>query len=333
MKKRSRTEITIETERRLVIRNRKRMIEDWCEGCARISTMATPEEVVDLTGISSRSIYRLAESGAIHFIETEEGLLLVCLNSVALAEQEHDARPSGQAQPCLEAGALSLLSDERADAAARHRKAWTLTPGAFDKLLAYLDPNRERAGEKYETIRRKLIKFFECRGCGSAEDQADETINRVARRMDEGQQIWASEPAGYFYGVARNVLKEYRGAPEREFIAFECLPPYAHPGKDVNALNEQSFGIERQLQALELCIEMLSAESRELLLRYYQGEKGGKIRNRKSLAKRLGIPPNALRIRVHRIRASLEKAVSDRLLQSPADSRMNNNLSSIRSGM
>ncbi len=62
-------------------------------------------------------------------------------------------------------------------------KEWTLTQAALDSLLAWLDPDRDRAGAKYEAIRTRLIKVFVCRGCPEAEDLADETINRVASKL------------------------------------------------------------------------------------------------------------------------------------------------------
>src|ERR1051326_5706272 len=63
-----------------------------------------------------------------------------------------------------------------------------LTQQAFDALLACLDSDRERAAEKYETLRLKLVKFFEWRACAvAAQDLADEVINRVARRIDGGE--------------------------------------------------------------------------------------------------------------------------------------------------
>src|SRR5204863_6195928 len=58
-----------------------------------------------------------------------------------------------------------------------------LTRESFEILLAQLDPDRERAGELYETIRRKLIRLFEWRGCACPEDLADETFNRGARQL------------------------------------------------------------------------------------------------------------------------------------------------------
>src|SRR5206468_187108 len=79
------------------------------------------------------------------------------------------------------------------------KKGWELTKAAFDDLLECLSPDREQAAAAYEEIRRKLITFFEFRGCLSSQDQADETINRVARRIQEGEIIQASDVASYFY--------------------------------------------------------------------------------------------------------------------------------------
>lgn len=43
--------------------------------------MVTPEEAAVLACVSPRTIYRGVEAGRIHFMETPEGLLLICLNS------------------------------------------------------------------------------------------------------------------------------------------------------------------------------------------------------------------------------------------------------------
>src|SRR4029434_1975050 len=68
-------------------------------------------------------------------------------------------------------------------------RKWILTPEAFDSLLAAFDPNRESAAQKYLEIRGNLVRFFEWRGCPFPEDHADETFNRVARKIADGEQI------------------------------------------------------------------------------------------------------------------------------------------------
>lgn len=170
----------------------------------------------------------------------------------------------------------------------------TLTQDAFDSLLAWLDPDRERAGEKYEAVRRRLIKIFTCRGCRDADELADRTINRVALKAPEVSKGYVGDPALYFYGVAQKIFLEYVRKPPAS------LPP---PPQD------NSDETEREYACLERCMEGLSPTSREMVLEYYRGEKGAKVERRKRLSERLGIGQNALRIRAHRVRAALQQCV------------------------
>jgi DNA-directed RNA polymerase specialized sigma24 family protein len=171
---------------------------------------------------------------------------------------------------------------------------WDLTPEAFEQLLVWLNPNREQAGSKYEEIRRRLIKILTCRGCTCPEELADETMNRVTRKVPEIIGNYVGDPSLYFYGVAHNVHLEYvRKKPN-------LLPPPAPDPPEET---------ERDYECLELCMERLTSKSRELVLEYYQAEKRAKIDRRKELASRLGIAVNALRIRAHRIRSNLQECV------------------------
>jgi DNA-directed RNA polymerase specialized sigma24 family protein len=174
-----------------------------------------------------------------------------------------------------------------------------LTREEFEALLAALDPDREAAGEKYETIRRKLIRLFEWRGCDSPEDLADVTISRVAKRIVEGVDVCSS---GYFYGVAHLVYKEEWRRVAREQRALErgdwppCQP-------------EEEPEEDQRLACLNRCLGQLPPGEKNLLLRYYQGD--DKIRNRKDLCRERNISINALRIQVHRVRRKLESCVRD----------------------
>ncbi len=188
--------------------------------------------------------------------------------------------------------------------APRAAKPQGLTREEFEALLAQLDPDREKAGERYETIRRKLIRLFEWRGCDRPEDLADETINRVARRLAEGVKFESSDPYGYFCGVAHLVYKEVLRRSSREHRALESgewPPPLYVP--------EEEEPSDRRLDCLRHCLAQVPKDQRDLLLHYHQGENN--IRNRKALASELGIPLNALRIRVHRVRRKVEDCVHD----------------------
>jgi RNA polymerase sigma factor (sigma-70 family) len=199
------------------------------------------------------------------------------------------------------------------------KKEWVLTGEGLDKLFAYLDVDRELAAEKYEDIRQMLITYFEFRGCVGVEDLTDETMNRVIRRMGEGKEIYAEAPSGYFYGVARNVFREYLQKRERLTSSLEDLPE-GHLLQAPNLLQQteaEHFEREKQLHCLDTCLQILSPGDQELIRLYYQGEKQTKIKNRGALAGRLAIPINALRLRAGRIRAKLEQCINNCMKQHP----------------
>jgi DNA-directed RNA polymerase specialized sigma24 family protein len=175
-------------------------------------------------------------------------------------------------------------------------KDWVLTQESFEALLTWLDSNRDIAGQKYEQIRTRLIKIFACRGCNESEDLADETINRVTHRLREIGATFTGEPALYFFGVANKVYLEYLRK---------------RPTPSLPMATESSEEAELQSQCLDRCIGQLTLVNRELVLQYYQENKRAKIEHRKHLADHLGIAVNALRIRAHRIRRSLQNCVEE----------------------
>lgn len=74
-----RTEITLEKDRWIVVRcpGKKR----WCQTCAVPVEMMTIDDAALFAHVTSRTIFRWAEAGALHSSETAEGLLLICPNS------------------------------------------------------------------------------------------------------------------------------------------------------------------------------------------------------------------------------------------------------------
>ena len=183
------------------------------------------------------------------------------------------------------------------------KKDWVLTQDSFDALLAWLHPDRNTAGEKYEDIRSRLVKIFTGRGCCEPEDLADETINRVSKRLKDIESHFTGDPARYFYGVANKVHLEY----------LRKKPVVPEP---VN--HDDSDRIEKGSACLERCMQELTSDNRELVLQYYQYEKRAMIDHRQHLASQLGIAINALRIRAYRLRATLQKCVHDCLERSAA---------------
>jgi DNA-directed RNA polymerase specialized sigma24 family protein len=170
----------------------------------------------------------------------------------------------------------------------------------FDRFLLRLDPDRNKAGEQYENIRRKLIKFFQWRECEFPEDHADEVMQRMIGKIEQGEDI--QNPFSYCYGVARMVLLEIRKNRVRQQRAVEEL------GRSQPSTIHQ-LQTAQAVECLNRCLQTLSAENMSLILKYYEEERGTKIENRRRLAEDLSIPLNALRIRAHRLRETLEMCV------------------------
>jgi hypothetical protein len=82
MKRRRRTETTIETYEVLAIRTSRGAVQVWCPECGALARMVEPEAAARLAGISTRSLYGQLEAGRLHYEENKEGLLLICLKSV-----------------------------------------------------------------------------------------------------------------------------------------------------------------------------------------------------------------------------------------------------------
>jgi DNA-directed RNA polymerase specialized sigma24 family protein len=188
------------------------------------------------------------------------------------------------------------------------RQKWTLTQEAFDSLLLSLGDDRDSGGKKYLEIRSNLTRFFEWRGCPFPEDHADETFNRLAKRVAEGELI--ENPGGYAMGVARLLVLEIMKGRQREQLALNEMTTTSPEVYDDSNDGEERIGCLRR------CLQGLSTENRQLITDYYEGDKGDKIQNRKKLVKKLGIPVNTLRMRALRLRDRLQVCVEDCLTSS-----------------
>jgi hypothetical protein len=133
--------------------------------------------------------------------------------------------------------------------------AETLTSETLDKLLASLDPDRERAGEKYEKLRGTLLRYFQWRAVPYPEEQTDEVFDRVARKLGEGIEI--KNIGGYCYEVARLVrLEALKGKDSKR----ASLDPNH---QDVAVVDRAGEAREKELHlaCLEDCLRSLPAES------------------------------------------------------------------------
>jgi DNA-directed RNA polymerase specialized sigma24 family protein len=176
----------------------------------------------------------------------------------------------------------------------------TLTALGLAGLLERLDADRERAGEKYEALRRRLTGYFEWRGAPHPEEHADETLDRLMRRLEQGERI--DNLAAYAHGMARRVVSEALRQRERARRRGASLPT----GLDAHGAGGTLDDADARAPCLEACLGALPGDERELVLAYYQDGAGGHISARRALAERRALAPHMLRARVFRIRARLE---------------------------
>lgn len=167
------------------------------------------------------------------------------------------------------------------------------SPSGLDRLLAALDPDRDRAAAKLLLLRAKLVNFFAWSRAKFPDELADEALDRVAKRLAAGETIRSADAGAYAYGFARNVLRESWSRPR-----LVEAPPSVFGAPDGSGEIA-----ERRSRCLDRCLDRLPAESRRLLLDYYRiGEGATKAETHRRLAAALGISPGNLRLKVHRLR-------------------------------
>jgi DNA-directed RNA polymerase specialized sigma24 family protein len=199
-----------------------------------------------------------------------------------------------------------------------------MTKDEFEALLEASDPDRQRAGERYEQMHRHLVTLFRNRGVTSAEEAADETINRVAKRLHEGVEI-KTKIESYVRGVAKKVASEILedqtkevGLNNVEELHLTCTDLAGKKvelgNRNVNPVNYEDEQ-EIRLQRLEKCVQKsllrLELEECSLITKYYLGEKKEKIENKIRLAAGLKCKLGTLKVRAFHIRQKVRRLMEE----------------------
>jgi hypothetical protein len=108
------------------------------------------------------------------------------------------------------------------------------------------------------------------------------------------------DPVPILLGYARNVLREYR----TEIIRFD---EERDPNEEVARVNDT--GVEVRALCLELCLQKLDGDERQLLREYHRYEPGRKIEHRQAMANARQSTLNAIRLKVSRLMSNLRKCV------------------------
>ena len=202
---------------------------------------------------------------------------------------------------------------------------WTLDQRSLDSLLSAFHPDKEQASYAYEALRERLIRFFEWNRCDTPEDMADETIDRLARRLSANEEK-VLDLAKFAVGIARMLIKEHLREQDRQEASLTALSEHYD---DLAHRNHESAQLEERMAVLEKCLDVVPDASRNLIERYFSAESRAQIQQRQRLAEEYGISINALRNRVMRIRAELERRYALRFSGKtlPADEMFHQKLS------
>ena len=167
----------------------------------------------------------------------------------------------------------------------------------FKEFLELLSPDEERAAEIYLHLQGKLIRYFGWNSCATPEELTDEVIDRVCRRVKEGERI--EMPVSYVLGVARRVLLEVK--------TKSLLPPLP---LEADIADPKPVEVtDPTLDCLERCLSKLPPETRAMLLEYYSADSSSRVGVRQHMADRMGLSVNSLRNRVLRLRRNLEVCI------------------------
>jgi len=159
------------------------------------------------------------------------------------------------------------------------------------QLLAILDPDPGRAEARYVELHQKLVRYFEWNRAAEPEDMAQEALMRGFARLQEGQKITTDDAAGYFVGIARNLVREGWIARKDESLGDQ-QPLAAQPlFRNLNPSEQVVF--------LRQCLRDLPENDFEMLMAYVEG-------NGEAWGRKVGLEPGTLRLRIHRLRKRLE---------------------------
>jgi len=188
-------------------------------------------------------------------------------------------------------------------------KSSTQTPEGFRRFLSWLDEGVDSNGERYVEMRRRLVSYFAHRRCPSPDDLADETLTRIARKLEDEGSIRGASPAHYCYITARFVFLEHLRAADRRQTSLDEGRQVPEPAVHPAAAGDRDAR-ETLLDRLDRCLQKLNAYDRALILEYYSGGEAERIARRRDLAAQLHLTPNALSIRACRIRDAVEACVA-----------------------
>lgn len=192
---------------------------------------------------------------------------------------------------------------------------YSLNKKRLQKLLSFFDRDEEKAGKKYEEVRKLLIKKLEFQGSPTPESHADLCIDKVARQLaDENLQLDENYKY-YFLQVANFTLNDYWKSREhkKKETLDDKLPnelPFIdlrvkEKEKEAEELSEKERKIK--FDCMKKCLDKLKEPDKNLIIDYYQliNDENNK-EQRENLAKKYGISLKNLRVKIYRMKEKLK---------------------------
>jgi RNA polymerase sigma-70 factor (ECF subfamily) len=164
-------------------------------------------------------------------------------------------------------------------------------PASFGDLLTLLHDDPVIAEQLYQDLRRQLIRFLS-RACREPEDAVQEVLVRGMRRISGGTSLGERGARAYFFGIARNVIREeWKPKRRRE----QQMTPEAW---DLRGSGGREAERTEAVVELQQTLSRLEPADREFLLRYVDE---GPV----ELARELGKSVQNVRVIAFRLRERL----------------------------
>jgi len=182
-----------------------------------------------------------------------------------------------------------------------------LESNSFSLLLAALDADEVKAADKYELLRSKIRSLLQWRGCieSDADDLADKTLDRVAAKLAEGEQI--DNIGAYTGSVARFIWLEHQRKKKEDAVGDDLPDVVVQPEADVESEDDR-------MECLRECMRSTipKPDDQRLITGYYDTDSNEKNKEaRKRLAESLGLSVNTMKVRACRLRDKLERCIND----------------------
>jgi hypothetical protein len=87
--------VTVETHSQTLIHASRSSLVTYCDQCPNEALMLRSDQAAAVFGTTERNLFRLIETGGVHFLEVQGGSVLVCCNSL----QGFNDKPVGLLPP------------------------------------------------------------------------------------------------------------------------------------------------------------------------------------------------------------------------------------------